>query len=166
VWVYPTCDRSFEAAQLLRWAVGVVVLVLSCGAPHALKAQGQSSTQRDDSDKATTLVLDGQTQGQNPGTSPPKQPAQPSTLTIWLFGDVTGTASHDRQLIEVFTAGSDTPFKGLTLLQQNRQTSDSASATGNVTVGWTFRVSKSLTLTTTAGPMFNYDITSVSLIVP
>jgi hypothetical protein len=92
------------------------------------------------------------------GGNPVKKPtAVPSTLTVWLFGDATGTASHDRQLIFVFTAGRDTPFPGFTVLQQSRQTSDAATATGNTTFGWSHRFGKSFDLTGTAGPAFNYD---------
>lgn len=83
--------------------------------------------------------------------------AQPSelktaTFNIWLFGDVTGRESHERELIFLFTAKN-----GFSLIQQNRQTSDGASAVGSISAGWKFQTKKHFKQTTTIGPVFGYD---------
>lgn len=141
--VYPTRDPAKQlgrAVQSLSW---LIAMVLSFGCAGAVKAQSKSKQEKNGSSEQELVVSN--TTPETPETKPQ------NTLTLWLFGDATGTGSHDRQVIVEFDHKT-----GFSVIQQNRQTSDRASAGGNITAGWTLRPFKQLKVTATAGPAFNY----------
>lgn len=76
---------------------------------------------------------------------------RPGALTMLLWSDAAGKNGHDSQLIWQYTGG-----KGITVIQQNRQSADGKQLTGNITFGWKRKFGEQFSLTAAAGPAFNY----------